>query len=522
MKLRNLLKYLYALPCVLFCAVILHLSWTNTGYLDNLLKNENNVSLSYLTDNAERIFQDTIIQKYDFIELNGAMGKALGYNTVNNTTRLKNGMLGGSPTSSDREILAERIHNLSDFLAESGIPFLYVPIPQKSEFYDSVPAPGYTLKPENYTEFLSLLNESSVSTLDMNTWFQENNWSTADTYFRTDHHWRPEAAFATVVQIMKYYDLNYGLTYDNGSLDPENWNYDIYPNWLLGSLGKRTGSVYAGLDDFPYIYSKFPTDYHIARITASKSSLLDHETSLNYSDLHLNTRNFQDYPYYSYIGGDYPFVYIRNNLAAHNKKIVFMGDSFRIPAEAFLSTQFTEIYHIDMRHYSDGTLAEFIQQLNPDYVLALFVGSVDGPKHNYGLDSWQENFASKTLSPPLLTAETVSLPEAQNNQDYHLITAEIAPGAYSLSLENTLLTRNFQANPESPGMLQQASVIDLNTNSPVATRYFLANEPERQNWLFTVPENPEAHYAVVLYNGTNQYTLGNTSEVHNLTLSQYN
>lgn len=524
MKLRTFTKYLYTLPCILFCAVVLHLSLTNIGCIANLSKNGADTSLAYLTNSAEQVFRDTIVQKYDFIELNGAMAKALGYNTLNDTTRLENGALGGSPSQYDSYILAERIHSLSDFLTENNVNFLCVPVSRKAEFYDALPAAGYQLHPDAHTEFLTLLDEYGVNTLDMNTWFRENGWGIDHVYFRTDHHWKPEAAFEAVRQIMANFEEQFGLEYDRESLDLSNWSREVYSDWFLGSQGKRTGRIYAGLDDLSYIYPNFPTDIHVARVNALGQIQTAYESSLYYDAYYLSSTPsyYTENPYCLYMGGDFPYVYVKNTCAVHNKKIAIVGDSYLLPAETFLATQFSELYRIDMRYYSNGTFTELVQQIDPDYVLLLFSGSADDPRHNYSTASWQENYAGKTLSDPILTLTSISLSEAKNNQDYHLLTAEIAPGAYSLSLENTVLTRNFQANPESPGMLQQASVIDLNTNTAVATRYFLANEQARQNWLFTVPDDPDAHYAIVLYNGANQYTLGNTSEAHNLTLSQYN
>ena len=46
---------------------------------------------------------------------------------------------------------------------------------------------------------------------------------------------------------------------DEEALDIKNYEVNTYRNWFLGSIGKRVGIYYAGIDDIDLIYPKFDT-----------------------------------------------------------------------------------------------------------------------------------------------------------------------------------------------------------------------------------------------------------------------
>ena len=51
--------------------------------------------------------------------------------------------------------------------------------------------------------------------------------------------------------------------------------------------------------------------------------------------------------------------------------VLIYGDSFTNALECILYLSCDTMYSIDLRHYTDSTLSEFIEETKPDYVFCL-------------------------------------------------------------------------------------------------------------------------------------------------------
>ncbi|MCD7748976.1 MAG: hypothetical protein LUH42_02880, partial [Oscillospiraceae bacterium] len=136
--------------------------------------------------------------------------------------------------------------------------------------------------------------------IDMDAWFEENGWSMEDVFFKTDHHWMPQAGLAAARVTMELLSQQ-GLTeYDSTLLEDENWTVTVLEDWFLGSHGKRVGTLYAGVDDISVYTPNFATNY-------TYSGLKRYTTTWYYSDTILdleyadNADYFNDNPYCIYI-----------------------------------------------------------------------------------------------------------------------------------------------------------------------------------------------------------------------------
>ncbi len=98
--------------------------------------------------------------------------------------------------------------------------------------------------------------------------------------------------------------------------DKENYNSIVYPKSFLGSMGRKTGILYGGIDDFTLIYPKFKTNY--TYYTDSKSQKFElkgrFEESLILSypfNADLNLMDGQSDKYFTYLLGNRPLVKIK-------------------------------------------------------------------------------------------------------------------------------------------------------------------------------------------------------------------
>ena len=83
------------------------------------------------------------------------------------------------------------------------------------------------------------------------------------------------------------------------------------------------------------------------------------------------------------------------------------------------------------------------------------------------------------------------------------------------------MERNSEINSNDAGGCVQFSLMDLQTGQVVKSRYFLSDYETPQKWLFTVPKNKNANYAIVVYNGMFNDTYGNTTKISNISISHY-
>lgn len=513
MRKRNVLQTLaMVLPCLCFFALSLGLGLSNRRIATNLLSRTTFGTVAEFTTSLEGRINEDLRQKYPLVNLNGAMNRALGIHTLNEVQKLHSGYLADFPQTGGVDVLLDKLEALSDFFREQDEPFLCVPVPEKDNFYDAQPAPGYEGGQQIAQEFYAQLESRGVPTLNMDQVFREQGMTLEDVYFRTDHHWLPEAALVAAREILSVFQADYDPSLTSDTLAREYWSVDVYEDWMLGSEGRRTGIHYAGVDDLSYIHPNFPTQFQVDRLFSYR--VLGRDNRDNVYDLSkLEAVDLFDGDAYGLYGNNYPMAYIRNPLAANDRRLLMVGNSFQLPVSCFLATQFTEIYILDLRTYEEGSFPEFLAQIDPDLTLLLFSGCYDTFVHQYNLESW-DAYRGKTPGEPLLQIPSLQLSPARTDGDYRLLLSELAPGSYQLTLDQAALEG-------TPGGLLQFAVKDLNSGHIPVTRHFFTGYGEAQRWLFTLPEDPSANYALLVFNGVNTQTLGNQASVQGLSLARY-
>ena len=159
---------------------------------------------------------------------------------------------------------------------------------------------------------------------------------------------------------------------------------------FLGSLGRRTGPLFAGLDDLTVLRPRFATRMSI-RIPSKNIDISGtfEETNMRRADEALTgSRSFLTDAYSAlYVGGIYPLVIHENREAPLRKRVLLIGDSFARPVEAFLSAAVRRLDTIDPRRTAkDFSIAEYVRKTKPDIVIqminpsSLGAGKMKGPK----------------------------------------------------------------------------------------------------------------------------------------------
>ncbi len=512
----TMLMLLPSVVLFLFILVCMAKTWTKT--VANVIKNTE-VSISgffELSDELEEDLQDGFYKKNAFINLNGWVTNLAGVNTLNERYKLANNYLARIEEVVDTTPYTDCLIALNDFLEERDIPFLYVLAPSSQSFYSATFLPGYGCEAgQNIDSIINILEEAGVANLDMNAWFEANGWTMEDVFFKTDHHWLPEAGLAATRCTMEYLSDCGLATYEISTLAEESYSVTILENWFLGSHGKRTGSLFAGVDDFSIYVPNFATAYSYAALKRDTTSWVYRDNILDMSYA-VATDYFNDNVYFTYMYADYPLRITVNTEAYNEGTILVIGDSYKVVCEYFLTTQFQTVYTIDLRYYTDGTLAEFVAELQPDCVV-MYTNSyalVDDTLYEFGVEEFMAAQAATDEAAECLLLGDFSVRASESETDaYTVVYADLKPGhTYTLTVDST----SYDGDAD---LFVQMTLQNLTQDEAVYNRYFDANSEDSQVWYFTVPEADE-EYALCLYAGTKGNTQGVTATVSAVQLQE--
>lgn len=329
---------------------------------------------------AEKIDNSTFLKSMEqisygrhfFIDINSVAQNVLHRHIVNDSlgsiVKQKNNYLMATSADKDITLTAEALKTTYDSLQKKKIDMLYVGA-------RTCVKPGSNKLPigvqdwdnQVMEEFFLQLEKLNVPYIDSYESLSNAGGKWEEYFFKTDHHWTPEAAFEVYADTCKFLEAEYGWNVEDELFDIGKYQKREYKSSFLGAEGRRVGKYYVGLDDFTLITPSYDTGFtfyvpskNIARKGDFQSALLDPEQPLGRYSYELNA-------YYKYIGGDYPEVQIINHNVSEGK-ILIVKDSFGIPYSAFLSQISHETTIVDLR-YTEESFQEIVDTVRPDLVV---------------------------------------------------------------------------------------------------------------------------------------------------------
>lgn len=364
------------------------------GYNENVLPPEASFSerIRTIESKIEASFNN-VNGKYNYIQLNGLTQRLLGrhyiYDLVGERVviKLNNGYLTNAFPKLEQNVIDDRANKviaLNEKLKQKGIGLIYLSTPYKVSKYDKqLPIGIEDYTNENTDEFLSKLKSGSVDYMDLREELRIDGKNPYESFFITDHHWKPETGLWAFGKVGKHLNDKYGFNIDTTTFDPNNYNYDVVKDVLLGSHGKRIGTLYAGADDLTLITPKFKTNLEMSVPSNGELKSGEFKDTIFYNYRIENVNYFDSNPYYVYLGNDYPLQVIKNKLVS-DKKILLVRDSFGAVAAPFLALGCSELDIIDLRAKTQSLLAS-IEQINPDVVIFVYSPPMIA-------DSWMYDF----------------------------------------------------------------------------------------------------------------------------------
>ena len=257
-------------------------------------------------------------------------------------------------------------------LEARDIPLLYVQAPQKLQPGDDRLPEGVADYGDDYADqILSVLEEQAVPTLDLRESFAASGRDWSSFFFRTDHHWTPEAAFFAHQVLSARLEADFGWDFPDRNTDPEQFRRTTLSDWFLGSQGKRVGSLYGGVDDIEIWEPLFRTDFTYSVPVYDMERTGPWEESLLFPERVEELDWFGGNPYTLYAGGDYSMARITNHTNEDGPRIMLLRDSYACVLTPFLALDCSELITIDLRYFQDDLLT-YVDWLEPDLVLVMY------------------------------------------------------------------------------------------------------------------------------------------------------
>ena len=339
-------------------------------------------SISDMPDEIEEAMTEDFKSRDNWINLNGLFQRAIGVTLIRDAGdidvyRMKNGQLTYGYPDNDMEYAAAEVTSLDRFVRENGAEFIYVQLPCKAYSDELMPAGSHTYGYKDADELTQMLRENGVDVLDIRDEIANAGMDTSSLFFNTDHHWKPSTAlWAAGVISEKLASKVAGYDYDRAFYDRNNYETTVYEDWFLGSLGRRTGIFFGGVDDFEVILPKFDTDYYLYTESQTNGSVKEREGSFPDALMSLGYLDKKDYfsetTYFTYMGTEYRLSTVTNRLAPNDRKILILRDSFSCTLEPYLSMSAAEVTAIDLRYYDTLQIKEYIKNNDFDAVMVVY------------------------------------------------------------------------------------------------------------------------------------------------------
>lgn len=328
---------------------------------------------------------DTVYGKYKYIEAYGYIQNFLDKKEINNfeVVKANDGTLHytyftSGPNSVDE--IAARMKRLDTAGKKVGSKVMYVMTPDKyikgkTKFETGIP---YNYASETADNFLKKLNKEGVDTLDFRELMKKSGNYVPESFYKTDHHWKVQTAFWAFTQFVDVLEKKYGLVYPNKALytNIDNYNQITYKDSYMGSMARKEGKAYSGIEDFTFIYPKFDTNYYFYGQTGADDLTTQgrFEQAITFNSLlsgNGNPYDSENDKYFTYMDGNPGFVEINNFNEPDGPKVLFIKDSLMVPVASFFSLGCSKVYMIDPRYYS-GNIEDVIAQYKFDYIFVSY------------------------------------------------------------------------------------------------------------------------------------------------------
>lgn len=262
--------------------------------------------------------------------------------------------------SAQANAIGERYGKLNRHIQSLGGAFYTVGLPeQRVYFEDQFPPFLNSRAQEAATEdaaFAEALRANGVHFLDMRTVYGALGQPAAF-YSAVDHHFRYPGAYAAYRATL---DMLAADGWDLPVLTEEMLDFKSLPNPYLGSRNRKLYNLWPNTEQAVIGVQKEPVPF-----TRWDNGELSERPLfvLPESDTQPTTYNL-------YMGGDFGETVLKTERPELPDALI-VGDSFTNALETLLYASFDETHCLDLRHYTEKSLRDYISDYKPDLVLMI-------------------------------------------------------------------------------------------------------------------------------------------------------
>lgn len=259
------------------------------------------------------------------------------------------------------DAMAGQLGALRDMVESYGGKFYYVAVPGQYTYFEET-HPDFLNNRATYTDleipaFQQAMEEQGVTLIEMGEILAQQG-NPPEYYSTVDYHYTFGGAYATYLAILERInqDFDHSLTV----LDEDSLVRETLPNPYLGSRARKVFGLWETDEKLeiglPSQLIPFTRTDNGQEVPATVYTLPGNDTD--------------GVAYAAYMGGDIAETVIdtgRDELPS----LLIYGDSFTNPVEGLMYYSFDEMRTIDLRHYKDMTLADYIALYQPDVVVGI-------------------------------------------------------------------------------------------------------------------------------------------------------
>lgn len=321
-------------------------------------------------DSVEPALQDHAAGRNTLLKLSAWMDMELFHRpVVNEIIPVQDKLLGYlSYETVDPQYIHNRAQQIGDIQAQLrdvvesyGGSYYYVALPgQRHYFMDDYPSylnNGEESSSLSQQEFTAALEERGVNLIDGGIAMDQAGHP-ANFYSEVDHHYTFDGAVFTYRTIMD--KLNADLGWNLTVLQDQDLNYTTLDNPYLGSRARKIFGLWQADEKLKIAEPVDPISY----------TRYDNGQEVPSTVYTLPATPTEDVAYTAYMGGDVGETVIDTGREDLPSVLVY-GDSFTNALECLMYYGFDEMRSIDLRHYKEMTLADYIERYQPDVVIAV-------------------------------------------------------------------------------------------------------------------------------------------------------
>ncbi|MBQ9742376.1 MAG: hypothetical protein IJV88_01710 [Ruminococcus sp.] len=297
-----------------------------------------------------------------FVGLNSYWNLGIGSTASNGYYFAQDGYIITKPSQvNDSDLVLSRINQFSASFDEVAMMV--------------VPSAGYMLQeklPLNRVDYPDaqvydyiLANKAeNISFCDVRDTFTQMHRQGTQIYYRTDHHWTSEGAYAAYREVCSVLGQE--------PVEREAYNVTTYNNFF-GTTYSSSGYFLRDPDTIQVWENKALAD----SIKVSISEIRDgEEVTESFDSMYFESHLQEDDMYPVFLDGNHRLVTIENSKAKTDETLLLLKDSFAHCMAPFLAENYSKIVMVDLRYYAEDVTA-LAQSEGVDKVLML-----------YGMDSF--------------------------------------------------------------------------------------------------------------------------------------